>query len=144
MSEAVPIVGVIVTPEPPPVPGVVPPPPPVPPPVVPHTFAAVDELRGKGAPLMKSDELLSASVHPLTARTRAVVLLRVGAGVPSEQFALPYPTKSITAVGQDELRTIELSTNTTLPVVALRFVPPLTSAVGRFAVPPAPAASAIR
>src|SRR5580765_7632148 len=73
------------------------PPPPVPPPPPPpepgHTATAADELRGFGAPAVKSDVLLSASVHDDPARTSAVVALSAGAAaLPSNSVAEPQPT----------------------------------------------------
>src|SRR5439155_26521766 len=43
-------------------------------------------LRGAGTTAVKSAELLSVSTHPPSARTAAVVVLSVGAGLPSEQL----------------------------------------------------------
>src|SRR5439155_21622665 len=54
----------------------------------------VPVLRGLGAPMSKSAELLSVSVAPLALRSAAVVLLRAAVGEVSEQFAAPYPTTS--------------------------------------------------
>jgi hypothetical protein len=50
----------------------------------PHTLRALARLRGAGAPVLKSAPLLSVSVQPPAARRAAVVLLRVGATVPSK------------------------------------------------------------
>jgi hypothetical protein len=59
----------------------------------PHTLKVDDVLRGFGAPVAKSVELLSVSVQPPPARRIAFVLLGAGAGDVSEQFAVPpYPT----------------------------------------------------
>src|SRR5205814_578467 len=62
-----------------------------------HGFAAVALLRGLGAPVAKSVELLSVSVQPPEPRSTAVVLLGAGVGpAPSKQFAVvPKPTKSM-------------------------------------------------
>ena len=46
-------------------------------------------LRGVGAPATKSLALLSVSTQPSSRRSAAVVLLSVGAGLVSEQFAVP-------------------------------------------------------
>jgi len=55
----------------------------------PHGLAADAVLRGFGAPLAKSVELLSVSVQPLLARRLAVVFVSVAAGDVSEQLAAP-------------------------------------------------------
>jgi hypothetical protein len=55
----------------------------------PHELVADAVLRGFGAPLAKSVELLSVSVQPLLARRLAVVFVRVAADDPSEQLAAP-------------------------------------------------------
>ena len=55
-------------------------------------------LRGFGVPTTKSALLLSVSCAPSDLRSAAVVLLKLGVGVVSEQLvALPNPTKSTTA-----------------------------------------------
>jgi phosphoribosylaminoimidazole-succinocarboxamide synthase len=56
----------------------------------PQVFVSEDELRGVGAPLLKSNELLSVSVQPPVARRSAVVFVKVGATAVSEQF-VPVP-----------------------------------------------------
>src|SRR5262245_19848519 len=61
--------------------------PPVPPPPPPHVLAVVAEFRGETVPALKSDELLSVSVQPAPARLSDVVLLIVGAGLPSKLLA---------------------------------------------------------
>jgi hypothetical protein len=55
-----------------------------------QTFKAALLLRGLGAPALKSVELLSVSVQPLVALNAAVVLLKEGATLPSEQL-VPVP-----------------------------------------------------
>ena len=56
----------------------------------PQLFAGDAELRGLGAPAVKSVELLFVSVQPLSARNAAVVLLRAGAAAePSKKLAVP-------------------------------------------------------
>src|SRR5262245_12729898 len=55
----------------------------------PHAWSVAAPLRGVGAALAKSAELLSLSVQPFAARRAAVVLERPGAGAPSEDLAVP-------------------------------------------------------
>ena len=101
-------------------------------------------LRGLGAPVAKSDALLSVSVQPPAARRAAVVFVRPAATLPSKQLAVPYPRKSTTlpANGQPlPLSAVVAFTSATLPVVALIAMAPVASGVGRPLVPPAPAAS---
>src|SRR5258706_332737 len=65
---------------------------------------AAPVLRGDGAPVEKSDALLSVSVQPLASRRAAVVFVSAGVAVPSKQLAPPNPMRSITpAVGQAPL-----------------------------------------
>src|SRR4051812_38357113 len=55
----------------------------------PQGFSGLAELRGFGAPAVKSPELLSVSVQPLAARRSAVVVLGAGAfAPPSLQLAV--------------------------------------------------------
>src|SRR5690242_13217078 len=57
-------------------------------------------LRGLGAPVTKSTELLSVSFAPFDWRRSAVVFDGAGAGAVSEQFAVaPKPTRSIVPAG---------------------------------------------
>src|ERR1700758_5111431 len=77
----------------------VPPPwvPPPPPDVGEQAVSEADELRGVGVPIVKSDELSSASVQEDPPRTSAVVELSAGAAaVPSNKVAEPHPTRSST------------------------------------------------
>ena len=107
-------------------------------------LSGLDVFLGVGAPAAKSAELLLVSVRPRPARSAAVVLLSVGVGDVSEQFAAPYPTKSWTlgANGQPvPARSVAVFTSATLPAVALIAMLPVASGVGRFVVPPVPAAS---
>src|SRR5262249_22985548 len=108
-----------------------------------HWLAADALLRGLGAPKEKLEELLSVSVQPPPARKIAVVLLRPGAGVPSEQLAVPYPTKStmLLFIGQVPVSRVLLLTIATFPAVALIPIEATASGVGRFTVPPAPCSS---
>src|SRR5947208_8755252 len=95
------------------------------------------ELRGFGAPAVKSAALLSVSVAPSARRRSAVVLDRPGAApAPSNSFALPYPTKSRRSPADE--------TRATLPLPAAIAIEPVTSGVGSGVVPPAPAASCTR
>ena len=55
-----------------------------------HWLVGDAELRGFGAPGVKSVELLFASVQPLAARSSAVVLAAAGAAAVSEQV-VPEP-----------------------------------------------------
>src|SRR5205823_3157978 len=55
----------------------------------PQEFAGAALLRGIGPMVTKSLALLSVSMQPLPLRTAAVVLVRDGVGVVSEQFAVP-------------------------------------------------------
>ena len=57
-------------------------------PGAPQEFAAVAELRGVGAPTVKSVELLLVSVQPAPARSTAVAVAGAGAGLVSEQLAV--------------------------------------------------------
>src|SRR5438309_1609358 len=52
-------------------------------------------FRGLGAPTVKSARLLSVSLAPFALRSAAVVLVSAGVGDASEQFAAPYPTRSM-------------------------------------------------
>src|SRR5438094_9413739 len=73
------------------------PPPPPPPPDDWQAAGDAEELSGFGAPVVKSDELSSASVQEDPARTSAVVELSAGAAaVPSNNVAEPQPTRSST------------------------------------------------
>jgi hypothetical protein len=114
----------------------------------PHGFKGEDELRGAGARISKSVELLFASVHPLFFLKAAVVLDRVAVGAVSEQFAAdPKPTKSTTDNGNGQpvpVKAIVVFTRATLPAVALIAIDPLELGVGKSTVPPVPAASCIR
>jgi hypothetical protein len=53
-----------------------------------HDCVAEEEFLGVGVPDEKSVPLLFVSVHPPPALKSAVVLLSVGAGLVSEQFAV--------------------------------------------------------
>ena len=46
-------------------------------------------LRGAGVPALKLAALLSVSVQPTAPRNKAVVLVKVGAAVPSKKLAVP-------------------------------------------------------
>ncbi len=60
---------------------------------IPQGVRGESEFRGEGAEIIKSEELLLASVQPLFFLKAAVVLDRVAVGVVSEQFAVdPKPT----------------------------------------------------
>ena len=52
-------------------------------------FVGDELLRGFGAPVAKSIELLSESKQPLFFRRLAVVLVSTGAGEPSEHVSVP-------------------------------------------------------
>src|SRR5262245_41877769 len=108
-------------------------------------------LRGVGAPVAKSVELLSVSVAPPVFRMAAVVLLRVAVGpVPSKQFVpVPYPTKSMICgpVGQTVPVAMSVATfsSATFPAPSAIAMVPIASGVGRRgAVVLAPAASCTR
>jgi hypothetical protein len=110
--------------------------------------AALAELRGAGAPVVKSALLLFVSVQPLAPRSAAVVFVRAGvAPFPSKPAAFPYPTKSINSgaahVGAPvvQVSAVALLTRATFPPVADIAMPPDASGVGRLVVPPAPADS---
>jgi len=64
-------------------------------------------------------------------RVADVVLLRVGAGVPSARIAAPYPARSTTVV--PEVRS-------TRPLAALMVAVPVASGGGNGVVPPLPLA----
>lgn len=108
-------------------------------------FAVDKVLRGLGKPVVKSELLLSVSVQPFPARRSEVVLLGAGAAELSLQFVpAPYPTKSITLPEKGHplpLSAVVEFTSATFPAVALRLILPVASGVGKFVVPPAPAAS---
>ena len=72
-----------------------------------------------------------------------MVLVSVGAGLPSEAFAAPYPTKSrvIPGAGLVPVAGVVVVASSTLPEVALMAMLPLASGVGSGVVPPAPCAS---
>ncbi len=94
--------------------------------VDPHAFSGELAVRAEGDPAAKSDALLSASVQPEAALNSAVVFVRVGAGEPSEQFASPYPTKSIApVVGQVPVKRAVVLTSAIFPVVALKLTLPV-------------------
>jgi hypothetical protein len=111
-------------------------------------FVGELEFRGFGVSAVKSAELLSVSVQPLLFLIAAVVLLNVGAApVPSKQLAplvpVPTPTKSIIealASGHTTVKAVELLTRAILNIVADIAMVPVASGVGKFAVPPVPAA----
>src|SRR5574338_1029448 len=100
-------------------------------------------LCGSGVLAEKSAALLFVSIAPPPARIAAVVFVSPGAAAPpSEQFALPYPTKSTAdASGHDPLSALAPATRATLPEPAAIAMVPIASGAGRFWVPPAPAAS---
>ena len=106
-----------------------------------------DELfRGFGAPVAKSLALLSVSAQPELPLWTEVVLLGAGVGPePSNVLAVvPKPTKSTIVAplaGVDAAKAVVLLHSTTLPAVADMLMLPITSGVGRFTVPAAPAAS---
>lgn len=105
-------------------------------------------LRGFGVPGAKSVELLPASVQPSPARRIAFVLEGAGAAAPSKQSAFgPKPTRSTTVVPKGQtppLSEAVVLTSATLPAVALIFIEPVASGVGRLVAPPVPAASRTR
>src|ERR1700733_2001273 len=109
--------------------------------------APKEELRGLGAAVEKSVELLLVSVDGL-ARTSARVLLGAGATAPSKQLAVPKPMKSTMFAlgsGHAPVRAVVLLTRATLPVVAERLnvweVGMVASGVGSAASVPEPAAA---
>ena len=111
-----------------------------------HAFAGEELFLGLGALAVKSAELLSVSVHPLPALNAAVVFDRVGADPePSKKLAplvpVPNPTKSFVPAGFDPDKADVEVTRATFPAVALIVIVPVASGVGRFVVPPVPAAS---
>ena len=53
-----------------------------------HGALVVALLRGLGAPVIKSAELISVSVQPLVLRKTALVALGAAVGEVSEQFAV--------------------------------------------------------
>ena len=86
---------------------------------------------GVGSAARKSVALSSVSMQgPL--RVAEVVLLSAGAGLPSKVAAVPYPSRS-TTVASALIRS-------TRPLAPLMAAVPVTSGVGRSAVPPVPAA----
>jgi len=92
-------------------------------------------LRGFGAPVEKSAELLSVSVQPPSARWTAFVFEGAGAAGVSEQFVPdPKPTKSTTVApnGQPlpESAVVAL-TRATLPALALMLTLPVASGAGK-------------
>ena len=101
--------------------------------------------RGFGAPAVKSRAFWSVSVQPLLFLSTAFVLLGAGVGPePSKQFGVdPYPTKSwmLAPAGQEPVRVVVVLTSATLLAVADIAMVPVASGVGKFVVPPAPAAS---
>src|SRR5882757_5575358 len=107
--------------------------------------SAVAELCGTGAAALKSDELLSVSVHTFV-RTAAVVFESVAVGLPSEQVAaLPKPTRSIrlglVVIVGHPVNAVVVFASATFPAVALNASEPVASGVGRFVVPADPADS---
>jgi len=109
-----------------------------------QAFVGEPLFRGFGVPVLKSVALLSVSVQPFAARSTAVVLLGAGVEpVPSKHVVLPKPTKSmmLAPVGQAPLSAVVPLTSATLPAVALILIVPVAFGVGRFVVPPVPAAS---
>src|SRR4051812_12607424 len=88
-------------------------------------------LRGIGARRSKSAELLLVSWSPPPLRMAAVVLLNLEVAVPSAQFALPKPTRSITpVVGQAPDNAVAELARATLPSVPDIAVPPSASGFG--------------
>ena len=110
----------------------------------PQIFSGEDELRGLGAPVVKSALLLSVSVQPLLKRSAAVVLESVAVGaLPSAQVEpVPYDTTSTAAfvAGQPLNAVVEL-TNATFPAVPLKASVPVALGIGKLTVPPVPADS---
>ena len=113
-----------------------------------HALTGLELFLGVGALVVKSLELLSVSVQPLPLRNAAVVLDSVPVGpLPSKVTAVdPYPTKSFMS---DEVQLLEppqvngvvLVTKAVFPADAPIAIDPEASGVGKFTVPPAPAAS---
>ncbi|HEY0171667.1 MAG TPA: hypothetical protein VGB98_11650 [Pyrinomonadaceae bacterium] len=104
-------------------------------------------LRGVGAPVAKSDAFWFVSVQPPAARRTALVFDGAGAfPEPSEQLAVPKPTKSINAppAGHEPVSAAAVLVSATLPAVAANWVVPVASAAGRSVVPPAPCACRTR
>jgi hypothetical protein len=109
-----------------------------------HAASVVDVLRGKGPPEILKSVLLFAVTEHDGVRIAAVVFVNAAVGLLNEQFAAPKPIRSTSAgseVGQAPVSAVVLLTSATLPVVALILIEPVASAVGRFIVPPVPAAS---
>ena len=73
-------------------------------------------------------------------------MVSVAVAVPSEQFALPKPTRSTTVppVGQAPLSSVVELTSATFPAVALIAIVPVASGAGRLVVPPVPCDSWMR
>src|ERR1700744_2472190 len=112
------------------------------------------ELRGFGAPAVKSAALLLVSA-PFASRETEVVLLGAGVGPPpSKQFVPePNPTKSTMCAsvglfvedpGHAPVSAVVTLTSATLPAVALIAIEPVWSGVGGGVVPPVPFDSAMR
>ena len=102
--------------------------------------AGEELFRGAGLPRVKSLELSFVSVQPLPLRIAAVVFESTSVGpLPSKQFALPKPTKSV-ALGHVPVSAAVESTRATFPLVADIVIVPVASGVGRLTVPPAPCA----
>ena len=105
-------------------------------------------MRGLGAPVAKSAELLSVSVQPPSARWTALVFEGAWAAEVSEHVVPePKPTKSKTVAPNGQPlpeRAVVVLTRATLPAVALMLMLPVASGVGRLVVPPDPAASCTR
>ena len=105
-----------------------------------HCAVAVAVLRGVGAAIEKSLELLPVMLQPPLLRIAAVVLEIAEAGF--GQFAVPVPTRSRTLapvghVPESTAVAFESATFVLLPDMA---VVPVASGVGNGVVPPVPAA----
>ena len=92
-------------------------------------------LRGFGALVVKSAELLFVSAHPFIPRKSELVALGAGAAAaPSKQFAVPYPTMSTTlaSIGQSVPPAINVFVlvSTIFPAVAAIAMVPVASGVG--------------
>jgi hypothetical protein len=101
----------------------------------PHSTAELAELRGAGAPTLKSAALLSVSEQPALLRNAALLFDNAPVGAVSDALAEPYPTKSTTPVCPTGLETplaivVSVLSSATLPLLADIGMTPVTSGAG--------------
>jgi hypothetical protein len=98
----------------------------------------VEELRGLGAPVVKSALGAPESAQPARPRSAAIVSPKRGAEAPA-QLVEPYATTSTTeppGAGQADDTVPPFETSATFPLVELRLMAPVASGEGRLICSP--------